>query len=321
MRVLVTGMGGELGTRVALMLESDSRIAEIYGLDVDPPRRRLRRSEFKRIDPRDRRGTVDAVRQWAPTAVIHLGIYEPHGRSTPATARERSISGSLAALGAAVESTELDRIVTRSGIEVYGRRRNAPLVPDEATAPDPTAQFGHTLLRTEAVAASAGESADVPVTALRFAPLVGPHFPSPLGRYLRLPLVPVSALADPPFSLVHQEDAADAIVAALHARYDGPLNIVGPGAVTASQAARMGRRLPVPLIGPEWRLARRLSELAGSPVPDHVLELMHRGRTANGAEGRSQLALDHTHTTRDVVKELYEWAPVTHLNVVEGQAA
>ena len=52
LRVLVTGMGGELGTRVAQMLEERPEVGEIVGCDFVPPRRRLRRSEFRRIDPR-----------------------------------------------------------------------------------------------------------------------------------------------------------------------------------------------------------------------------------------------------------------------------
>ena len=54
MRVLVTGMGGEIGTRVAQLLEERDEVTEIAGCDYAPPRRRLRRSEFKRIDARDR---------------------------------------------------------------------------------------------------------------------------------------------------------------------------------------------------------------------------------------------------------------------------
>lgn len=320
MRVLITGMGGELGTRVALLLEADSRVKELSGIDVDPPRRRLEQAEFHRVDPRDRRRVAEVVRGIEPTAVINLGIYEPHARSVPETARQRTINGSIAALGAAAETGRLERIVTRSGIEIYGRQRGSARVPDEEVPPDPTTRFGHTLLRTEAVAASAGEVGDVPVTALRFAPIVGAHVPSPLGRYLRLPVVPFSGFVDPPFSMVHPEDAAAAVVAALHLDHDGPLNVCGPGAVTASQAARMGRRVPLPLAGPQWILMRRLAELIGSPVPEHVLELLHRGRTANAATAPAELGVRFAYSTPDVVKELYDWAPVSYLPV-GGEAA
>ena len=61
-KILVTGMGGELGTRVAQLLEQKTWATEIVGVDFVPPRRRLRRAEFRRIDPRDRDKLV-AVRR------------------------------------------------------------------------------------------------------------------------------------------------------------------------------------------------------------------------------------------------------------------
>ena len=61
-RVLVTGMGGELGTRVAQLIEAREWATEIVGVDFVPPRRRLRRAEFRRIDPRDTRSAVGVRR-------------------------------------------------------------------------------------------------------------------------------------------------------------------------------------------------------------------------------------------------------------------
>ncbi len=96
-RLLITGMGGELGTRVAQLLEELPSVEAVAGLDVEPPRRRLRRAEFHRIDPRDRHRTVAVVRAFEPTAVVHLGVYEPNARSSPRSAYERTVAGSIAA--------------------------------------------------------------------------------------------------------------------------------------------------------------------------------------------------------------------------------
>lgn len=319
-RVLLTGAGGELGTRVALALEAERGVGEIVAVDLDPPRRRLRRTVFHRVDPRDRRRLAGLVRDVAPEVVVHLGVYEPHARATPEAAAAMTASAALATLGAAAETGALRAVVVRSGIEVYGRRRGAPTVPDESVPPDPTSPFGRSLLEVERLAAAAGRTAGVPVTALRFAPLAGAHFPSPLGRLLRLPAVPFEALADPPFSLLHPADAAGAIVAALRAGADGPVNVVGAGAVTMVQAARLGGRIPVPVTGPAWVVVRPLAGLAGAPVPDHVLELARRGRAADGSACASILGMTPARTTREVVADLYEWAPVTVLRAAEEAA-
>lgn len=314
MRVLVTGMGGELGTRVAMLLEAHRDVEAVVGIDVEPPRRHLRRAEFHRIDPRDRVRLVGCVRRLSPTAVVHLGVYEPHARSAPRRAEERTLAGTETVLATVTAMGGVDRIVVRSGIEVYGRKRGRPVVPDETVLPEPTSTFGHTLSEVETIAGRV--RGDASLALLRMAPVVGPHFPSPLGRYLRLPVVGVDALGDPPFSVVHQEDAARAVVHALIAGAHGTWNVVGPGAVTPLQAVCLGSRLPVPVAPPAWPLVRRAAALAGAPVPDHVTELLRRGRSADGTRIAHDLGFETAYGTPDVVKDLYEWAPVAHLRAV-----
>ncbi|MGZ6983008.1 MAG: NAD-dependent epimerase/dehydratase family protein, partial [Ilumatobacteraceae bacterium] len=74
-RVLVSGMGGELGSLVASLLEAEAWVGSILGIDVDPPRRRLHRSEFHLIDPRDRQRIVDLVVPFDPHVLVHLAVW------------------------------------------------------------------------------------------------------------------------------------------------------------------------------------------------------------------------------------------------------
>ncbi len=74
-----------------------------------------------------------------------------------------------------------------------------------------------------------------------------------------------------------------------------------------------------PILGPELRLIRPIAELLGSPVPPHVLELLHRGRTADGTLASDVLGV-HSRSTVEVVKDLYEWATVTQLRPAEEAA-
>lgn len=320
-RILLTGMGGELGTRVTGLLEADETIEAVVGIDLDPPRGRIPRAEFHRVDPEDRARTVAVVRDLDPTEVLHLGVYEPGARIAARRAPMVSELAALAALGAAAQCPSLDRMVIRSGIEVYGRPRRGPHKPDETVTPDPTTPWGRALVQVEETAVDAARAADVPLTILRFAPVVGPHIPSPLGRILRLPAVPVSAVADPPFSLLHQDDAAAAAVRALEAGLEVTANVVGPGAVTPFQAARMGNRIPVPTVGPGWTAARLACGAVGAPLPPHVVELLTRGRGADGALGQDALGLEPVRATEEVVRDLYEWAEVVHLDVTHREAA
>lgn len=317
MRVLITGMGGELGSRVANLMEADPRFTDIHGIDAFPPRRRITRTSFHRIDPRDRRRIVQLIREIDPEVIVHLGVYEPHARLGSTPARLYTAASAVSTLGVATSCPSLRHIVLRSGIEVYGRRRGGPTRPDETVHPHPTNPWGRSLEHMEEVGFEAGQVAGVPVTSLRMAPVVGPSVPSPLGRYLRLPAVSVNPLVELPFQLLHQEDAAAAVMAAAFADHDGPLNVVGSGAVTASQAVVRGRRLPIPTAGLGWRVAAIASEVLGAPLPPHTRELLVRGAVADGARALDVLGIE-PRLTDDVITELYRWETVAHIDVARS---
>lgn len=204
----------------------------------------------------------------------------------------------------------LEHVILRSGIEVYGAGPGTLTRPDEFAPIRPTSEWGHTVADIERTAASVAERVGVTVGAVRLASVIGPHVPSPLGRLLRLPAVPFNALGDPSFAVIRQNDAARAIVAAARQRLAEPVNVVASGSITAMQAARRGRRLPVPTIGLQWSVARRMSHLAGAPVPDHIAELLRHGRLADNGRMQELLSLVPEQTTAEVIDDLYGWPGV-----------
>jgi len=306
-------MGGELGSLVAAMLENEPWVGPMLGVDADPPRRRLRRAEFHRIEPTDRDRIVQVVTNFDPHVLVHLAVWEPDARVNTKLARSYSDAAALAFLGAAAECRSLESIVVRSGIEIYGRGRHALTRPDESTTPHPTSEYGRMVQRLESVALDVGRRIGVPVGTIRLAPVLGPHVPSPLGRLLRQSVVPFSLLADAPFTVIEDTDAARAIVAAAHRRIDQPVNVVAPGAITGLQAIARGRRFPMPLVGPEWPLTRQLSHLFGAPIPDHVLEVIHRGRLADGSRVTELLGITPSTPTPVVIDRLYAWESVVRV--------
>lgn len=305
-------MGGELGSRVASLLENEPWVGSIEGIDADPPRRRLRRTVFHRIVPGQHDRTVKVITDFNPHVVVHIAVWEPHARAGTATARALTDDAAISILGAAAECRALESVIVRSGIEIYGRARGAVTRPNEQVAPNPTSEYGRMVAKIEDTAHAIGTRIGVSVGTLRLATVLGPHVPSAVGRLLRLPAVPFSLPADPPFAVIHQHDAAEAFVLAARARIDEPLNIVAPGAITTLQAIRRGRRVPIPLIGPEWLAARGLAFLAGAPLPDHVQEMLHRGRLADNARARELIGFAPSTTTSDVIEQLYNWPSVVH---------
>ena len=318
-RVLVSGMGGELGSLVASLLEAEPWVGSILGIDVDPPRRRLHRSEFHLIDPRDRQRIVDLVARFDPHVLVHLAVWEPDARASTGVAKRLTCDSATSIISAAAECPSLQAIVVRSGIEIYGRGRGALTRPDEDAPTHPTSEYGRMVAAIETTAHTVGSRVGVAVSALRLAPVLGPHVPSPLGRALRQPVVPFSMMADSAFAVTIDSDAARAFVSAAEQRPQGPLNVVAPGAITTLQAIWRGRRMPLPLFGPEWRLARYVSHLVGAPLPEHVMELIHRGRLADGSRLTSVLGIKPQVTTQQAIDRLFAWEAI--VRIPSSQAA
>lgn len=320
-RVLVSGMGSELGSLVAVKLEAQSWVGELVGIDVDPPRRRLNKAQFHMLAPSQRERIVDVVTAFNPHVLINISVWEPDARAGLRDARAFTSDAALAILGAAAECPALEAIVFRSGIEVYGRHRGTPTRPNESAPLSPTSEFGKMLTELEQQSNALAATKQLALGTLRLAPVLGKHVPSPLGRLLRQPIVPYSVLADSPFTVVQDGDAANAFVAAAAQRLNEPLNIVASGAITTLQALLRGRRIPLPLIGPGWGLTGRLSHFTGAPIPDHVIEIMHRGRLADGARAVEVLGAAHAFSTPEVIDHLYAWESVVRIGSIRQDVA
>jgi len=64
------------------------------------------------------------------------------------------------------------------------------------------------------------------------------------------------------------------------------------------------------------------ADVEGTPFGRYrLVELLGRGRTADGARAGVELGIVPVTPTREVVRLVHEWAPVTRLRVVPGDAA
>ncbi len=185
-RLLVVGVGSELGSLTTALLEQDAQFSDILGIDVHPPRRRLRRTTFVRIEHDEQAGYVHQVVAHRPDVIVHLGVWEPHARLGTSDARIATGNYARALCDALTHLDGLSRLILRSGLEVYGAPLRQPA--DESALVSPTSTYGHMLVELETMLRSAAPRTAT-VTALRFAPVIGAHVPSPLGRLLRLPII------------------------------------------------------------------------------------------------------------------------------------
>jgi hypothetical protein len=111
------------------------------------------------------------------------------------------------------------------------------------------------------------------------------------------------------------------MVAAIVRGANGPLNVVGPGAASPWQAARLGGRVPLPIAPPLWGVAARTAELLGAAIAPHVIELLRHGRTARGETAASVLGLGALRPTQAVLTDLFEWAEIVPLATASESAA
>ena len=183
----MSGVGGELGTRVASMLEAEPWVGSLAGIDADPPRRRLQRTTFHRIPPDDHDRIVDTITAFNPHLLVHVGVWEPDARASPQAATTLTDQAATSVLGAAAECRALENIVLRSGIEIYGRGPGSLTRPAEEAPLRPTSEYGRTVAEIEHTAHKVATRVGVSVGAVRLAPVLGPHVPSPLGRPSRQP--------------------------------------------------------------------------------------------------------------------------------------
>jgi UDP-glucose 4-epimerase len=312
-RVLITGMGGELGSLVGSMVENSDWAGDILGFDVDPPRRMLKRSRFVRVDPTQHDRISELVQDFNPHVLLHVGVWEPHARLATSEAELCTELVAKAVFNAAHQAEALETAVVRSGIEIYGPGTYSPGIAVETTPINPNTTYGRMCRTIEEQAAELRNARGINVCTLRLAPVLGAHVPSPLGRLLRLPAIPYYGLGNPIFSVVEDYDAARAFMQGAEHDANGVVNIVANGAISMLRATTLGRRLPLPSIGPGWWFAKNVSSIAGAPMPDHVADLIQHGRLAASNEAAHLLRFAPRHSTTEVVANLYQWPSIERI--------
>jgi nucleoside-diphosphate-sugar epimerase len=266
--VAVTGPTGDLGRSVVRALERSRSIGRIIGMarrPFDPAAHGWKRTEYRRGDVLDR-GAVDALVREADV-VVHLaflifgGIEETH---TVNLEGSRNVFEATAGAG-------VPRLVYTSSVAAYGFDRRDPDVLTENVAPRGTPDFYYSAQKAELeqlldnVTAASGTDVYVfrpCIVAGRDAPTMIEAFAGQkiFGGRVRhlwrimdaLPLArPVLPDSGVPFQLVHHDDVAAAVRAAVLGRGEpGIYNLAGKGTLTVRDVAgALGwRSFPLPRV-------------------------------------------------------------------------
>jgi UDP-glucose 4-epimerase len=113
--------------------------------------------------------------------------------------------------------------------------------------------------------------------------------------------------------VLHEDDAARAFILASQRTIGVPINIVGQGSISGFSVVRRSRHIPLPLVGPEWVITRRIAHLFGAPVPDHVMEVLHHGRRGISSRCEKFLNWEPQMSTEEVIDSLFTWEGVVRM--------
>jgi nucleoside-diphosphate-sugar epimerase len=252
--VAVTGIAGSLGQRLLPVLDADTRVERIIGLDVRDPARRARKLVFHRVDVIGA-DLVPFLR--GADTIVHLASVQgplPDERLFTRVNLDGTRRMLRAASGAGVRA-----FIRPSSTAVYGAWANNPVPLTESAPLRPSPGYLPATVDAECerlLAAWAREQQGRRAVRLRIAPVVGAEVRSVLAATaLGAPPVHVRGAA-PPLQVVHAGDAASALARAALDPLDGAYNVAADGWLTSEDAAAVRGRVRGPALAPE--LAGRL---------------------------------------------------------------
>jgi UDP-glucose 4-epimerase len=265
--VLITGIAGRLGKRLARVLHRDCSVA---GIDRRPFRDRAKDIQYHQLDLL-RNKTRDVFRSTSIGAVVHLGVM--HGpRGNPAEHHTSNVLGFQRVLEYAAQY-RIPKLVVLSSANVYGPRpENPQLLTEDAPLLGGAAMSDiRDLVEIDMLAQSfLWKEPSIETVILRPVHVLGTVKNAP-SNYLRLNVIPTLLGFDPMLQVIHQDDLVRAIELALVPGIKGVFNLAGPPPLPLSRIARiLGRAtIPVPhpaagvLLGQLWRM-----HVSSFPAPD-----------------------------------------------------
>jgi UDP-glucose 4-epimerase len=230
MKIAMTGSSGYLAGVLLPLLESDSEVTEIVGIDVKP-----RNDKFKKLrevtrDIRDPEMTKDFA---GCDILVHLAfiVMPMHGDKA---ARNINIEGSKNVFQAAVKAG-IKKIVYTSSCAAYGAwPDNSEIITEDSPRRGmPDFYYSWTKAKVEEYLDQFEKNhPGIVITRLRACIFVGPTVNNLASDILKLPVGFHMIDHKLKFQLVWDEDVANALHLAIKKNYHGAYNLSGDGYIT-----------------------------------------------------------------------------------------
>jgi UDP-glucose 4-epimerase len=270
MKVVITGIAGVLAQAVARRLLEHGH--EVLGIDRRdwedaPPEVRLFRTDIRK------RPAEDVFRTERPEVCVHMATVTH--LSAGAGERARVNLGGTRAIFEHCHRYGVRKALFLGRHTVYGAAPDVALYRTEAEPPMASATYPELsdLVSADLFAGSAlWQWPEIETVILRLVYVLGPTSRGPLASLLARARVPLVLGFDPLFQLIHEDDAADAIVLAVESSLRGLFNVTGPPPVPLSLLCRQVGARPVSVPEPMYRHV--LGRFGFAPLPPGAIEHM-----------------------------------------------
>ena len=305
--VLVTGVSRYLGGRFARLLTGSPGIKRVIGVDVIPPLHDIGNAEFVRADIRNPM-IAKIITQAEVDTVVHMNVIAtPLSVGGRVSQKEINVIGTMQLLAACQKAPTVRRLVVKSSAAVYGSSPRDPAMFTEDMGPKslPRIGFGKDSVEVEGyVRGFSRRRADVEISMLRLANIVGPGIRTSLTDYFSLPVVPTPFGYDARLQLVHEDDALEGLLLATTGPPVGIVNVSGDGIITVQQAVRLSGRASVPVPLSAGGLLGQFVKRTGLAdfSPDQMRYLAW-GRGMDTTRMREVLRLEPRFTTRTAFED------------------
>jgi nucleoside-diphosphate-sugar epimerase len=321
--VAVTGPTGDIGRSLLRALERSREVGRISAMarsPFDPAAAGLHKTEYRQADVLD----ADAVAEVIAGAdvVVHLAFVI---MGDLAETTSVNLTGSRNVFSAAIQSGA-QRLIYASSVAAYGFHGDNPELLSEDVAARGTQRHYYSAQKAELEGALwdllesggpeayvfrpcivAGEDALAMLEAIPYIQL-SERMPSSVLRALEFMPALKPVIPDPgvPFQLVHHDDVASAMRAAVLGRGEpGLYNLAGPGTITMSDLARaLGwYSVPVPdlAVGAAAELVARLPFM---PAEAQWIESLRHPVLMDTSRARAQLRWRPRHDAAQTLAEM-----------------
>ena len=286
MRVVVTGVAGAVGSRVAAGLAADADIS-VVGIDrIGEPSDDLVGHHLGDLRALD----LDEIFAGADT-VVHLA--SAYGRNEFVDASRHDTRAAQLTLDAAARA-EVSQVVLMSSAMVYGARAENPIPLTEHAPVRPSAlAFAENKATIERLGNDWQQATGAKLTILRPSTAVASGRSSWVAKSMQL-AAGLGSDSDPPLQFLHLDDLASAVDVLVRAGAPGVFNVAPDGWVRAEEVRSLsGRapRLPIP-----------------SAVADEIVRFSWNKGIVATPPGIMQYATEPWVVSNDLLREL-GWEP------------